>query len=197
MTTAEFPIVCVWVDAPLVDEPGAEPFSCLTLLNRFDFHTKYLALYKTRETKKTKSGRSDVFFAIHKNDIAKFSVSRFKLFSLETGFIYGIIYKNEQLSKQIEFFRQNGIPSFSITDEFAQFAIFGVKIFDLNNQPDDEEAEKQINLFMTAARKYEAEFPNCGSLKTLDAGIIRWWEDVVGNEAHDCYPESVLTDYPI
>ena len=197
MATSDFPVVCVWVDAPLVNEPGAAPSSCLKLLNRFGFRTRFLALHKTLKTKKVEAGRNDVFFGIYKDDIAKFAVARFRLFSLETGFLYGIIYKDDNLAKQTKFFHENGSPTFSITDEFEQFAVFKVKLFDINQNFDEATAEKSVNEFIAVAQKYETAFPNCKSLKMFDGGFIRWWEDIVDNDSADCYPPRVLDDFPV
>lgn len=193
MTTSDYPVLCVWVNAPLINEPGGSPTFCLKLLSRFGYKTNFVALHKTQKTQKVDAGRNDVFFTIHKSDIAKFSVARFKLFSIETGFIYGIIYKNRDLRAQVEFFKQNGISSFTITDEFEKFALFKVKIFDKANEA---EAEQEIEKFLSASKQHLEAFPECTPLKTFDPGFIRWWEDIVNNGASDCYSQEVLEKFP-
>ncbi len=192
MTSAEYPVLCVWVNAPLVNEPGGSPTSCLKLLSRFGFKTNFVAMHKTQKTKNVDAGRNDVFFTIHKSDIARFSTARFKLFSLETGFLYGIVYKNQDLKMQIDFFKQNGISSFTITDEFEKFAVFKVKIFD---QANEAQAEKEVEKFLSVSKQHLDAFQNCIPLKTFDPGFIRWWEDIVSNGSSDCYPQEVLEKF--
>ena len=194
MSTKEFPIVCVWIDAPLVDEPGAQPFSCLKLLERFGFRTRFLTVYKTKSLQKKENDRNDVFFSLHKDDVARFSVSRFRLFSMETGFLYGIVYKDGQrtIDDKQNFITQKGCSSFAITDNFDQFAIFKIRICDVNRKNHERFAQKSIENVIEIAKQYEIEFSDCRPLKFFQSGSIRWWEDVVDNGSAGCYPQSIL-----
>jgi len=196
MTSEEFPVVCVWANAPLVDEPGGSPQFCMRLLERFGYRVKFLGLYRTLKTKTVEAGRPDVFFAIHKSDIAKFSVARFKIFSMETGFLYGIIYKSNKhdLQTQVNFFKNQGVPSFAIANEFERFTVFKIKLFDtLSNEA---AAQQAIESFVNAAKEFEKAFPDCAPMKSLECGLLRWWEDIVDNGSADCYPPTVQSQFP-
>lgn len=194
MTTKEFPVLCVWVNAPLAEEPGAHPYSCLKLLERFGFRTRFLVMHQSKSVQKDTSDRNDVFFLLHKDDIAKFSVSRFRLFSIETGFLYGIVYKddNKSIEEKKNFILHHGCSSFAITDEFDQFSLFKIKLFDINQANKEHIAQQSIEEFIQVVRQFEQEFPNCKTLKFFESGFIRWWDDIVDNGHANMYPEEIL-----
>lgn len=199
-----FEQICVWQNAPFHHKKHTiDAKESLKLLEHFGYRVEYK---DNIAVGKEDNNRTDLFFAIHNDDIEKFSVHRFQILRSTSGRVYGILFSDPSVSvdQQIEFFRQNQVDSMRIELGFEEFFVFSVQLFDISCCEDeelcDEQASKSMQNLLVACKLYEVKFSNIRKPEFLVFGDIRWWEDVVGsmkNTKITTYPPHIMEQFPV